>query len=603
MTFDLQKHLKTVPIFFNLFKSCHDGTLLYPTGNPVVTKHFENFIGTYKKFLDLRGKLTIAVQMDFVKIHGQTVPANIARLPAVSWFIVHCLDRKIFDITFKKGLRLKEMKQFVGVMQKNVEAFKDFQMVQTMLREEHIDNIQVNTAMEAMGNAAAGYLNQAIHFHAAKGPLPEGATSIPIILNERENETELTVDGEMPTPDLFLSNEDKDKLYQTISNFIKSGNLKRVGETLGLIRQDLQAPTREERELAYSSYNIVILAMIDQNQEKSLSAVVKTLLADLQSCQEPDLYAIHLRTLTKLADYFQAVGHMPALIYSLDIMANQNLRQSGENQKRLELELQTALALPQLTKIILCEEPEAQPIVRSLFEKHGAGIVQPMLKALFSSEDRNIRKKVLEYLQRLGTLIYPALLLELETALNRNDPWYAKRNLLTLLAVKPPIDLATHLEALFEEDNQKVKDLVVRCAFLIADKQAYQFSKQLLKQARGGQLKKLFGYLAVSKDPAYVRDLIDIFENAQSERVKLEVIRLLAKIGGVEATDFLGTLLGQTTLFTSKFKKEYRQAAAEGLAEIGKPQALSILIRHQKDSDKIVRATAKKSLIAREKTR
>ena len=580
-------NLNSIPIFFNLVKSCHDGSLLYPSGNPVVTQQYENFLTTYQNYLDSNGQLVILAQAGYIKINDQTLPGNVGRMGSVTWFLAQCLDRNLVRTVLHAKLRIKDVKGWVNLFHRKPMEFLNQDSAAQFLAEAGVQGIEVFHA------PAPPLANQ---FFEPPSPTLDGFVGS----DEAVIPSSEYADGFATRPDpeanrLFISDEDKKTLFRTISEYILEGNLKRVAEILTLIRDDLVVPSLEDRQIAFSSYQMVVLSLIEGRQHTSLLTILKSMPKDFLACKEPDLFAIHLETLTAILIFFDKNAHTGGFLQGLNIIANQCLRQTGSFRKMMEEKASELLDLNQLTNILTTRGPEYQPLLKSLLDDHASGLLEPLLKGLFDSADRNIRKKILEVLHRQGPLIYPSLLFKLESAIKQNAPWYVKRNLLTLLSIKPPIDLAPLLLPLYREKNQKMRELTCRCLFQLAEEKAYKLGKIILRDTDETQLGKVLDYVHVGKDPAYAEDVYGVYNRVATNRLKLAAISILGKIGSEQSVEFLGKILDNVSRFGGE-KPEMRLAAARALISSKNGKALSYLLKHQRDPDKEIKAHVKNAL-------
>ncbi|CAM2007211.1 hypothetical protein [Acanthopleuribacter pedis] len=393
---------------------------------------------------------------------------------------------------------------------------------------------------------------------------------------------------------LFISREDRETLMQTMFRFIDQDRLKKVAESLTMMRRDMGSPEYEVRRLAFSSYHVVVLALIERDQLRPLSSILKSLDKDLHECKEIELYHVHLQSLIEILKWMRKKKQYVRLFFALDLLAREKMRKSTEIQAIVKKQLRKILDLSLMEDLMRLEFPEIKPYFKSLFVQHGLAVVDSCMQALFHSEDRSVRKKLLEILMRLGPMIYPLLLKELDNAIRRDSPWYIKRNLLTIMAKDPPVELLPFLDQLLEERNTRILDLVYRCLFLINDRSAVEKGKMLLKRASGGLRTKLFQYVRLSKEPAYARFIAGLYEGEENLKEKIDIINILATLDSADSIAFFDKILKKTRLFESKEEAKLRGEAAKALAASEHAAARTALTKYARDKNEVVRMMVEK---------
>lgn len=393
---------------------------------------------------------------------------------------------------------------------------------------------------------------------------------------------------------LFISQEDRETLMQSMFRFIDQDRLKKVAESLTMMRRDMGSPEYEVRRLAFSSYHVVVLSLTARDQLRPLSSILKSLDNDLRDCKEIELYHVHLQSLLEILKWMRKKKHYVRLFFALDLLAREQMRKSAEIQAVVKKNLDALLDLSLIEELMRLEIPEVKPYFKSLFVQHGLGVVDPCMQALFLSEDRSVRRKLLEILMRLGPMIYPLLLKELDSAIRRDSPWYIKRNLLTIMAKDPPVELLPFLDQLLEERNTRILDLVYRCLFLINDRSAVEKGKLLLKRASGGLRTKLFQYVRLSKEPAYARFIAGLYDGEENLKEKIDIIHILATLDSADTIAFFDKILKKTRLFESKEEGRLRAEAAKALAASEHAAARTALTKYARDKNEVVRAMVEK---------
>ncbi len=558
-------------IFFNLLKTCYEAVSVYPSDNPMLSKQLQNFIKTSEKFCDESGGLAMAVRGGGVEINEQGLPPQAERAPSARWFVDHCERRGVRDIRFEAGVDVTDLAAFFGLLRVHPDSFSKEGDAARMLAELGARRIRVNQSQpprEVQSGAA---------------------------VSRENNQTAMSGGG---GPQLFISADDWEALFQSISDQIRNGRLDKAGEALSAMRRDLTSADRAVREMAFSSYHVAALSMLMERQDKPLFAILKSIAEDFQRPIEADLFTIHVGTVVKIVEYFKGSKQMGALVYGLNLLADARMRQEGDSARLLDERLRE-LADPGLVDHLLeLLSSDLGSLSRPLFSQRAEGFLAPLLQALYLSEDRHVRKKLLEILGRLGERVHERILAELWLAIERDAPWYVRRNLLNLLQPNPPAALMDALEAPGMDDHPRLRDAVQRCLFQLHHKKAYAQGIALLREAGPEQLRKLFGYVVAGRRALYAPHIIEIFQKTEEEPIKLEALKTLARLESEPGIQFLAKILGRSTMFGGQSQRRLRAAAARSLAANGGPKAMACLTRFVKDGDKAVREIVNHALDA-----
>lgn len=587
-----------IDAFFNVFKACHDGLAYYPTGNPIVTQQFENFMRTCDT-LRRGDALVLQITPRGFMLNDQPLPAPIQGLASAKWLSGVLTSRRIHTLAFFASLSVRDLEFLIRLLQADPAEFGSPEEAAQKLRPHNVWRVQINarSAYAAADQAFADFNVDGTYADLGFSSAPPSRRQTEIKPESslfRTHGPSIMVTGDaLLKPELPIDPDEQHTLYAAMKEAIRQNNLKRVAETLTLIRADLKASAREDRELAFSSYHVVVTCMIDQGEDHSLMIVLKSIADDLSACGDQDLYRIHTATLGRMIERFRAAKQLKGVAFGLNILANQHLRADVEAKRDHLGNLIDRLMDPDLVAALL-HSPDAalEPIRKALFHRHGMGVLKPLLNTLFQSEDRNLRKKVLENITNLGALSYPYLMEEMRKAVEFGSAWYVKRNLLTLLSINPPPELMSYLPDLYRIEQEKLRDLVIRCLFQINTLEAFKMGKELLRQARGAGLLRILRYLQLSRHGAYALEVRDIFMREEDPAVLTEAIAVLGKIDTEESVGYLVAIVEKEFQMLGKLTTEMRVAAARALARSKRKSALDALLRHRRDFTREIREIA-----------
>lgn len=595
--------MSEVSSFFNLLKACHDGLGFYPAGNPVVSQQCHHFIQTAHHLM-VGNHLWFALESRGLLVNG-ALQESLHGNPVSTWFVGKMRDRLIQTIIFHRDFALRDVEALAHLLLSPPTQFTSPSIAMHYLNNKGVWRIQVNVAPPNQVDESEPFNVFGVDQTVTDLTLNDVTVQLPS-MDQRlqvmpdadafappENEREVL--PQIQTK-LLIPEAEQATLYGVIDSYLEEGNLKRVADTLKLIHQDFSSENREERELSYSSFHVVVCCMLQHHQDERLYLVLKSMNRDLMACQETDLYNIHLNSVCAIVRHYRDKGYRRGLLYGLNLLANQNLRQHLERRRLVDEQLRRILD-PDLVEALLNEtDPELLSACKVLFYRHGMGLIKPLLEALFVAEDRTVRKRLLEILSNTGTLSYPYLMEELRLAIEDNRPWYIKRNLLTLLSINPPLELASHLPTLYQTNQPKMRDLVVRCLFQIASPEVFGLGKKLLREADRSHAMKILRYLKVYRHRAYARDVMDVFRRFDDDQLRLEAIQVLGKIDSDEAISLLDEIVAGTRVDQGKVQDEHRLAAIRLLGKSKHERARVLLTHHHKDRNRYVREAARQIL-------
>ena len=570
---------------FTIFRACYDSIGNFPLQNPVVNRHCQLLLKAIDFWLRRDGNLTISLERATITINQSSLENDQQKLDLVRWFKNLCNKRHISELLFLKNVNEGDLHQLFRILHKEDYLFSNHATAPQLLAIANVHRIQINSpTMEdsftrqvpfSMGENFYLDRDGETEFH-----LPEQAVSPAIQANLVE--------------DLFITQDDLDTLRTTMRHLVAKGALTRVADALTLMRNDLRSLDRGDRELAFSSYQVVINILIETGETRALYRIVKAMPFDLRICQEYDLYNIHLQTFACILKHFESQAKYRPLLYGLTVLAEQSLRHRDPFKSLLEDQLKSFLRPELLERLV--KEAETEPDLRSrmniLFREHALGIFNTLLEVLFETKERRLRKVILETLHDMGEVIYPDVMNELDLAIKEHKPWYIKRNLLLLLSRQPPDSLLPQLIWLDQhETSKRVLALVYKCAYRIDSQEALTFGHELAnRNLEESWLLEMMGYVGDGGLPAYAALLIDIAERHHLSSVRLAAISTLGQLlDSPVAVDYLKSIVNKTSFFKTRNSSKRRITAVRALAASNAPQHLTFLAKFVRDKDAKVR--------------
>jgi hypothetical protein len=219
---------------------------------------------------------------------------------------------------------------------------------------------------------------------------------------------------------------------------------------------------------------------------------------------------------------------------------------------------------PEAVRAVLLLSPVDLPLLDRMVARLGVAAADPLLDVLAESESRQVRRAILDRLQRLGEALGPKLIPRLA-----DERWFVLRNVLFLAAEMPYPPAGLNATSFRQHPEQRVR----REAFRIHFKDPAERTRALcmaLSDAEPG-LKRL-ALAAASEggcpEPAVPLVVTIASDPDQESDVRVGAIRVLAAHGGPLALD---ALLRLTELRRRSIFNAMRSAAvpAEFLAALG----------------------------------
>ncbi|CAM2007803.1 HEAT repeat domain-containing protein [Acanthopleuribacter pedis] len=573
-----------------IFKACFDAAGQHPDNSPVITRHGRLLLEAMDFWLRTDGSLTIRIDPGRVQFNHQVETKPQLKDQAFAWFEDCCRSRHIFEILILRDTSVEDLIQLIALFHRDAYLFANHADAPHWLAEAGVHRIQINPP------SVEDSFTVQVPFSMGRGYFPD-----------QDREADFHLPEQTATPakkaglveNLFISRDDFDTLRTTMTHLIAQGHMTRVADALTLMRNDLRSLDRDDRELAFSSYQVVVRILVETEQTKALYRIVKAMPFDLRICQEYDLYRIHLVTFTSILQHFVDKSKYRPFLYGLTVLAEQSLRHRDPFKSLLEDHLKSFLTPHLLESMVTKAErdPDLRKRMHILFREHALGIFNTLLTVLFETKERRLRKVILETLHNMGTVIFPDVLNELDQAISENKPWYVKRNLLLLLSPKPPTELVPRLLHLDQhETGKRVLRLVHKCLFRIEDPRAFDRGYDLINRNldKKEPLLELLPLVGEGGLAEYGPLLIGIAENHDDASIRLAAIATLGHIETRVAQDYLKSILAKTSFFKKRSSSKRRVAAVKALAI--HPQHLTYLATFIQDKDEQVRQACHQAL-------
>ncbi|MCB1043691.1 MAG: hypothetical protein KDC35_12170 [Acidobacteria bacterium] len=553
-------------------KACFDYSQIYPAENPSVIRQFQFLLSGCQSLIERDGGLTLEVNAHFLMVNGQYVEPKHLNKAVIDWFVGHCMERKIAEVSMTAGLNKRELEAFVQLFKTDPLLFNDESVASRILVPAGVEHIQINASR--LDNS----------FNAAR-PLAEQKTpELPVVEPQHTSN--------MFEPDLFISQDSGSTLRARVNEQLQQKEVWKVVDFMANMRKHFHSKSPDVQRLALSRYRIVLEAVVERDLDEVVHSVFKTIPQDMEVLLDDASFNLHLNSLCLLLDRYLTQRFYPGIVfgfYTLASFAAQRPNTESEDRlrERLTPELMAELFKAKNTDTRLDRN------IKVLFTERPTIICRTLIHHLGESEDKQERRTVLNVLSAMGSSIHDELVSSLRSAMNNQAPWYLQRNLLFVLAASPPESMTTTLKQLLEQPmHEKVADQAHRCLFALSDPELVDQGVKLIDQASNATLSTFLHIIGNAQNSAYAESLIDLAERQSDDRMALQVMTALAKTGSGHALTYLTGILQETSLL-AKFKSGSRRlSAAQALSTSGHRTLMAALTRFKNDKDARVAALA-----------
>ena len=518
--------------------------------------------------------VTLHLESGLLTVNGEYLFSDQNQEPIVRWFRSLCHERKIFEIRFQEGFEYTDLRRLLEVLNEKPERFRDMTVAPQMMNSANITQILINTPATIEDSFRGGEPLTGIF----------DTSQVPIAIAEF-NEVKA---------ELYLSKEECDNMYRYAKDCLASGSTNQIAKMLTQMHHDLGAPGRIEREKAFSGYQVIVDALIAERKDMALYSVSKSMATELANCVEEPFFVLHLETFWRITSYFRDRNFKP-VVFGITVLASAK-QARPELSREIDHKLAELMGPAYLETLLTAgrTDPSLRPYLAKLLKKAPA-IVDFLLEVLYATEDKHKRKLLLDALRRPGRAIYPDLTRRLKKALEENQPWYVKRNLLTLLSVNPPIAMKVPLlRMIATEQHPRVRNLMERCLFAIDDPACVALGNEMLAGEEESLLLVHLRHVGSGLVTAYIPILRLLAENHSSKEVREHAIAAMGNFEIEPAYEFLRDILAKHWLFGNRWGPNCRIAAVQGLAE--NPANHEFLKKFSGDPDASVRQAIANSL-------
>lgn len=271
-------------------------------------------------------------------------------------------------------------------------------------------------------------------------------------------------------------------------------------------------------------------------------------------------------------------------------------------QKKRAITAQERIASDDINRMLLTViqhgDENARDAAGTLMTKMGNRMMLALLDLLKTTDDRSLRRGILNLLQQMGSAILDPVTAELRNSAN---PWYVIRNMVLLLSsVGSPshIDL---LQALLGHDEARVRKEALAAIAKLDPESARETVRDLLVDKNMVVRRFVIGLLGTMRDTESIPSLASLIakrslaQQEEEEALQLDAVTALGKMGDPEVVPALLEALKKEGLFSKNRTKtpEIRARAAFALAGYPSEEVKKALKAAAKDGSDAVSQAAR----------
>ncbi len=415
-------------------------------------------------------------------------------------------------------------------------------------------------------------------------------------LDITEVEQDLTIDQNIP---IIIQKLFRNKNYQTAEKLVL-----KLLENLNDMSPEIRLKTAQ----ALSKLPEII--RFDQELEEIAIAheMKNKLLQRLEKEKElTETYSAISKVLSQLAERFILNQDYGAAIEIIDTFwqhcSATHMRKPEQQKVALESISNVASqdVLSSLADVLREGNAETITEVANIMIKFENKSVQPLIQVLKESEDMLVRKITFDALEHIGKDAIKTLINDLE----RYNPWYMYRNIISILAEIGNRSIIQSLGRFIKHQNPEVRRETVKAIARIHTPETVSLLVEGLKDRdEQVQVECCFG-LGRIKDISTAPDLLEIIKPPSSMRYKRKygthvqaaAIWALGQIGDISSVPVIKRMLKRPFFaFNRSSKEELRVEAARALGYLPSPESWDVLTKYSDDKNDKVRRAVYESL-------
>lgn len=314
-----------------------------------------------------------------------------------------------------------------------------------------------------------------------------------------------------------------------------------------------------------------------------------------QSCAD------FLEKLCKELIFNEDYSNSIVIINAFKSHADPEAERHGEQKKRALKAIET-IASEDVNRMLLTVyqhgEEQAKLNVSELIIRMGHRMQIALIDLLKTSEDRGLRRNIINLLQKMGKDILPMIQAELNTGSNA---WYVMRNMVMLLAEVGEEEHVEWLNPLLSHEEPRVRRETVKALVKLDAKNSVDYVRNMLTDSDMQVKRFAMGLLGTLKDVDSIPEIAQYIAKQSiakielEDEVQLDAINALGKMGHDSVLQYLLSAFKKEGMFSKLRTKSplVRSRIIFALANFNDPEVAKTVKSALKDKSEEVREAAR----------
>lgn len=295
--------------------------------------------------------------------------------------------------------------------------------------------------------------------------------------------------------------------------------------------------------------------------------------------------------------------------YQLALLIVQSFKEHADpdierhyEQKRCSTTAMETLASDDVNRMLLTVfqhgEEESRMNVGDLIVKMGDRMLSAMIDMLKNTDDRSLRRNLLDLLKQMGTGLLETIRAEIS---KESNEWFVVRNMILLLAEVGNTEHTDWLNPLVANADARVRKEALKALVKLDPEVAVTSVREMIVDPDMGVKRFIIGLIGTLKDSESIQTLSGFLEKRtiaqveEEESLQLEAVTALGRIGDPSAIPVLLETLKKEGLFSKIRTKtpSIRARAVYALAAFPSPEVVKAVKAATKDKEDDVKEAAK----------
>ncbi len=358
------------------------------------------------------------------------------------------------------------------------------------------------------------------------------------------------------------------------------------------------------RRFATALFKETLEGLDNEHRAQAADVLCPSILEEMRKELDFQAFTNEVDSVVRMAGTYMRCGRVQdavEIIATLTAVGAEDVGKGDELIKHVTealSELMGAGGVIDVKSLLLEEDEEKRRNTIQALSSLGPDVLIPLVNVVKDRGETELHDRALDTLQSVGEPGIKALVSELE----KENPWYAYRNILNVIAERKIEEGLPQVIAMVAHPDERIRREAVRSLAHIGSPDSFPAVMSAANDTSIVVRKTAVRALGVFGNPNVAQYLLNII-NGQGPRGKEEeqgvVEAACLSLGDLHDSSYLpqlAALLRNGGLFKKTRPDEVKAAACIALGNIGNSSAMSVLEKAKKDSSQIVRGSAEKAI-------